>query len=50
MIFCRSRYATSYRLLVNNKDPRLLYFFQKNDYNSNVVQAYLIKKRNSRIL
>ena len=24
----------------SNKDPRLLYFFQKNDYNSNVVQAY----------
>ncbi|MCS2229013.1 hypothetical protein NXU85_00035 [Phocaeicola vulgatus] len=34
--------------LVNNKDPRLLYFFQKNDYNSNVVQAYFtIKKRNA---
>ena len=31
--------------LVNNKDPRLLYFFQKNDYNSNVVQAYFDQKR-----
>ena len=30
---------------VNNKDPRLLYFFQKNDYNSNVVQAYFDQKR-----
>lgn len=50
MIFCRSRYATSYRLLVNNKDPRLLYFFQKNDYNSNVVQAYFDQKEKCRIL
>lgn len=30
--------------LVKNQDPRLLYFFQKNDYNSNVVQAYADKK------
>ena len=26
--------------LVQNQDPRLFYFFQKNDYNANVVQAY----------
>lgn len=26
--------------LVNNQDPRLRFFFQKNDFNSNVVQAY----------
>lgn len=36
--------------LVNNKDPRLLYFFQKNDYNSNVVQAYFDQKEKCRIL
>lgn len=26
--------------MVNNRDPRLFYFFQKNDYNANVVQGY----------
>ncbi len=31
--------------LVKNQDPRLFYFFQKNDYNSNVVQAYFDQNR-----
>lgn len=31
--------------LVDNQDPRLFYFFQKNDYNSNVVQAYFDQDR-----
>lgn len=26
--------------MVENRDPRLFYFFMKNDYNSNVVQGY----------
>ena len=29
----------------SNKDPRLLYFFQKNAYTYNVVQAYFDHKR-----
>lgn len=28
-----------------NEDPRLFYFFQKNDYNANVVQAYFDQNR-----
>lgn len=31
--------------MVSNRDPRLFYFFQKNDYNSNVVQAYFDQKK-----
>lgn len=31
--------------LVQNQDPRLFYFFQKNDYNANVVQAYFDQGR-----
>lgn len=31
--------------LISNRDPRLFYFFQKNDYNSNVVQAYFDQKK-----
>lgn len=31
--------------LVQNQDPRLFYFFQKNDYNANVVQAYFDQNR-----
>lgn len=31
--------------LLKNKDPRLFYFFQKNDYNANVVQAYFNQER-----
>ena len=31
--------------LLENKDPRLFYFFQKNDYNANVVQAYYDQER-----
>lgn len=26
--------------MISNRDPRLFYFFQKNDYNSNVIQGY----------
>lgn len=47
MIFCRSRYATSYRLLVNNKDPRLLYFFQRMTTILMLCRLILIKKRNA---
>lgn len=31
--------------MVSNRDPRLFYFFQKNSYNSNVVQAYFDQKK-----
>lgn len=31
--------------LISNRDPRLFYFFQKNSYNSNVVQAYFDQKK-----
>lgn len=31
--------------MVSNRDPRLFYFFQKNDYNSNVVQAYFDQEK-----
>lgn len=31
--------------MVSNRDPRLFYFFQKNDYNSNVVQGFFDQKR-----
>lgn len=31
--------------LVNNKDPRVRFLFQKNDFNSMVVQAFLDKKK-----
>lgn len=31
--------------LVENRDPRLFYIFQKNDYNANVVQAYFDQQK-----
>lgn len=31
--------------MISNRDPRLFYFFQKNSYNSNVVQAYFDQKK-----
>lgn len=31
--------------MVNNKDPRVRFLFQKNDFNSMVVQAFLDKKK-----
>lgn len=31
--------------MVENRDPRLFYFFQKNDYNANVVKAYFEQDR-----
>ena len=31
--------------MVSNRDPRLFYFFQMNDYNSNVVQGFFDQKR-----
>lgn len=31
--------------MVDNRDPRLFYFFQKNDYNANVVQGYFDQDR-----
>lgn len=31
--------------MINNRDPRLFYIFQKNDYNSNVVQGFFDQKR-----
>lgn len=31
--------------MVTNRDPRLFYIFQKNDYNANVVQGFFDQKR-----
>lgn len=33
------------KLLVNNKDPRVRFLFQKNDFNSKVVQAFLNREK-----
>lgn len=36
--------------MVSNRDPRLFYFFQKNDYNSNVVQGFFDQKELYRLM